>query len=120
MDKFFDSVQFVNLYLQIVICFIQNLLLKYFLYDICWSHFLFFVSILIFVSVAPPPAPCEPVRGWSKKTTAKAADEDSRAGEGGDGEVAFDDSEGDDDDDDDDSDGDEYNPSLITHRQCWS
>ena len=71
-----------------------------------------FVFTLFFVSVAPPPAPCEPVRGWSKKTTAKAADEDTRAG---DGEVAFDDSEGDDDDDDS-----EYfsNPGLTTHRQC--
>ena len=71
---------------------------------------------LIIVSVAPPPAPCEPVRGWSKKTTAKAADQDTRAG---DGEVTFDDSEGDDDDDDDDSDDDEYflNPGLTTHWQ---
>ena len=65
-----------------------------------------YLFTLIIVSVAPPPASCEPVRGWSKKATAKAADEDSRAGEGGDGEVAFDDSEGDDDDDDDDSDDD--------------
>ena len=79
--------------------------------------------MLIIVSVAPPPAPCEPVRGWSKKTTAKAADENTRAGDG-----AFDDSEGDDDDDDDDDDGDDDddddnsddNDSIKTHRQCFA
>ena len=76
-----------------------------------------FESILIFVSVAPPPAPCQPVRGWSEKTTAKAADKDTCAGDRGGGEVAFDDSEGDDDDDDDDDSEYFSNPGLTTHSK---
>ena len=103
---------FVNLYLCDCCLFNAKSILITFSMTFVGKSPVIYVFILIFVSVAPPPAPCQPVRGWTKKTTAKAADENTRAG---DGEVVFDDSEGDDDDDDS-----EYfsNPGLTTHRQC--
>ena len=103
---------FVNLYLCDCCLFDAKSILITFSMTFVGKSPVIYVFTLIFVSVAPPPAPCQPVRGWTKKTTAKAADENTRAG---DGEVVFDDSEGDDDDDDS-----EYfsNPGLTTHRQC--
>ena len=106
---------FVNLYLCDCCLFDVISILITFSMTFVGKSPVIYVFILIFVSVAPPPAPCQPVRGWSEKTTAKAADKDTCAGDGGDGEVAFDDIEGDDGGDDS-----EYfsNPGLTTHRQC--
>ena len=81
-------IQFVNLYLCDCCLFDDKSVLIKFSMIFVGKSPVIFVSILIFVSVAPPPAPCQPVRGWSEKTTAKAADKDTCAG---DGEVAFDD-----------------------------
>ena len=109
---------FVNLYLFGCCLFDAKSILITFSMTFVGKSPVIYVFTLIFVSVAPPPAPCQPVRGWSEKTTAKAADKDTCAGDGGDGEIAFDDSEGDDDDDDDDDSEYFSNPGLTTHRQC--